>query len=381
MNTKILFVIDGLEFGGGERCFAQIISRLPKDQYEIFLASAGNNLFYDAIQNARVHLIPLDFSRKCNPALFTRLARIIRAEGIDVVHGQGARAEFYARLASGLAKKSKYISTIAMPVEGYDVGKFQKRAYRFLDRFSERYVDRFIVVSDSLKERMISQHAVPAEKIVRIYNGIEIDFYNPAEQEDRRAKIRKDLSLDNDVLLVGAIGRLVWQKGFEYFLQCIPDVIGICSRIKFLLVGEGPLRRPLEDISKRLGIEPFIIFTGQRNDIRDVLAALDILVIPSVLEGLPMITIEAMAMGKPIIATRIDGITEQIRDGKEGLLIASRSPVELGSAIGRIAGDSLLASSLGNAARQRVTTEFSVQQMIEATIKVYEELSCPLWIP
>src|SRR3990170_9112211 len=330
MNTKILFVIDGLEFGGGERCFAQIISRLPTERYEIFLASAGNPCLYDEIQNTRVHLVPLDFSHKYNPALFTRLARIIMAEGIDVVHGQGARAEFYARLASGLAKTSKYISTIAMPVEGYDVGKFQKRAYRFLDRFSERYVDRFIVVSDSLKKRIISQHAVPAEKIVRIYNGIEIDFYNPAEQEDRRAKIRKDLSLDNDVLLVGAIGRLVWQKGFEYFLQCIPDVIGICSRIKFLLVGEGPLRRPLEDISKRLGIEPFIIFTGQRNDIRDVLAALDILVIPSVLEGLPMITLEAMAMGKPIIATRIDGITEQIRDGKEGLLIASRSPVELG---------------------------------------------------
>ena len=88
-----------------------------------------------------------------------------------------------------------------------------------------------------------------------------------------------------------------------------------------------------------------------------------------------MITLEAMAMGKPIIATRIDGITEQIRDGKEGLLVASRSPVELGRAIGRIGSDPLLASSLGNAARQRVTTKFSVQQMIEATIKVYEELS------
>jgi len=375
LNIKILFVIDGLEFGGGERCFAQIISALPTERYEIFLASAGNPCLYDEIQNTRVHLVPLDFSHKYNPALFTRLARIIMAEGIDIVHGQGARAEFYARLASGLAKTSKYISTIAMPVEGYDVGKFQKRAYRFLDRFSERYVDRFIVVSDSLKERMIRQHAIPSEKIARIYNGIEIDFYNPDEQENRRAKIREELYLDDDVLLVGSIGRLVWQKGFEYFLQCIPNVIGISSRIKFLLVGEGPLRRPLEDLSKGLGIEQFIIFTGQRKDIRDVLAALDILVIPSVLEGFPMITLEAMAMGKPIIATRIDGITEQIRDGKEGFLVASRSPAELTQAIVKVAGDSLLADRLGNSARQRVATEFSVQQMIGATIKVYEELS------
>jgi glycosyltransferase involved in cell wall biosynthesis len=375
MNKKILFVIDGLEFGGGERCFAQIISGLPEDKYEIFLASAGNRLFYEAIRKTRVHFISLDFSIRCNPFLLARLFKIIRAERIDIVHGQGARAEFYARLASGLSRNSEYVSTVAMPVEGYDVGKFQREVYRFFDRFSDRYVDRFIVVSDSLKERMISQHAIPAEKIARIYNGIEIDFYNPDEQEDRRAKIREELSLDNDVLLVGAIGRLVWQKGFEYFLQCIPDVLGICSRIKFLLVGEGPLRRPLEDLSKRLRIEPFIIFTGQRNDIRDVLAALDIIVIPSVLEGFPMITLEAMAMGKPIIATRINGTKEQIKNGKEGLLVASQSPAELTRAIGRIIGDSLLASSLGNAARQRVTTEFSVQQMIEATIKVYDELS------
>jgi glycosyltransferase involved in cell wall biosynthesis len=375
MNTKILFVIDGLEFGGGERCFAQIISGLPEDKYEIFLASAENRLFYDAIRKTRVHFIPLDFSRTCNPLPLARLVKIIRTEEIDIVHGQGARAEFYARFASGLSRSSKYVSTVAMPVEGYDVGKFQKRVYLFFDRFSERHVDRFIVVSDSLKKRMINHHTVPAEKIVRIYNGIEIDFYNTDEQEDRRAKIREELSLDNDVLLVGAIGRLVWQKGFEYFLQCIPDVVGICSRTKFLLIGEGPLRRPLEDLSKRLGIEPFIIFTGQRNDIRDVLAALDIIVITSVLEGFPMITLEAMAMGKPIIATRIDGTTEQIRDGKEGLLVASRSPAELTKAIVRVAGDSLLASSLGNAARQRVIAEFSVQQMIEATIKVYEELS------
>lgn len=375
MNTKILFVIDGLEFGGGERCFAQIISGLPEDQYEIFLASAGNRLLYDAIRKTRVHFISLDLSRRCNPFLLARLAKIIRTEKIDIVHGQGARAEFYARLASGLSRSAKYVSTIAMPVEGYDVGKFQKRVYQFFDRFSERYVDRFIVVSDSLKERMISQHAVPAEKITRIYNGIEIDFYNSDEQEDQRAKIMEELSLKNDVLLVGAIGRLVWQKGFEYFLQCIPDVIGIYSRIKFLLVGEGPLRRPLEDLSKRLGIEPFIIFTGQRNDIRDILAALDIIVIPSVLEGFPMITLEAMAMKKPIIATRIDGATEQITDGQEGLLVASRSPAELTRAIVRVAGDSLLASILGNAARQRVTAEFSVQKMIQATIKVYDELS------
>ncbi|MHB8910138.1 MAG: glycosyltransferase family 4 protein [Syntrophales bacterium] len=375
MKIKILFVIDGLEFGGGERCFAQIIAGLPAERYEIYLASARNPLLYDALHNSRPHLIPLDFSRKFNPALIVRLMRFIRTEGIDIVHGQGARAEFYARLASGMAKTSKYVSTMAMPVEGYDVGEIQKKIYSYLDSYTEKYVDRFIVVSDTLKETMTNRHAVPAEKVVRIYNGVETDFYDPDKQINQWLRIRNELALDDGVILVGAIGRLVWQKGFEYFLQSIPDVVSMFPKVKFLLVGDGLLKRALEDLSKQLGIENHIIFTGQRNDIRDILAALDIIVVPSVLEGFPMITLEAMAMGKPIVATRINGTTEQITDGEEGLLVPPRSPGELTRAIVRIAGDPVLASALGNAARQRVMAEFSVQQMIQETIKVYDELS------
>jgi glycosyltransferase involved in cell wall biosynthesis len=108
--------------------------------------------------------------------------------------------------------------------------------------------------------------------------------------------------------------------------------------------------------------------------VRDLIAALDIVIIPSIQEGFPMVTLEAMAMKKPVVATKIDGITEQIRNGVEGLLVASRSHTELTGAIMSIARDPLLASTLGNAARQRVVAEFSVQRMIEATMKVYDEL-------
>jgi len=117
------------------------------------------------------------------------------------------------------------------------------------------------------------------------------------------------------------------------------------------------------------------VFTGHRHDIHSILAALDIIVVPSVLEGFPMITLEAMAMKKPIVATRIDGAIEQITDGKEGILVPPQNPAELGQAIMRIAGDPVLSYALGKAAQQKVRAQFSVHQMIRETMSVYEALS------
>lgn len=374
MRTKILFVIDALEFGGGERCFAQIINGLPTEQYEIYLASTGNDQLYDAINNAQVHKIPMDFSSKYNPFLLTKVTNVIKEENIDIVHGQGARAEFYARLASGRTGIPKYISTIATPVEGYDVDFLKKRFYRFFDRFSEKYVDRFIVVSDALKDFVIHQRRISAEKVVRIYNGIEINHYDPDKLKSQRLQIRSEFILNDDVILIGSIGRLVWQKGFTYFLRCIPDIIKHIAQTKFVVVGDGEMRKYLQNLSKKLGTENHLFFAGQRSDIRDILAATDIIVIPSLQEGFPMVTLEAMAMKKPIIATRINGITEQMSDSVEGILVEPTSVSALTIAIKRLLENPELATSLGEAARKRVIKDFSVEKMISETISVYESL-------
>ena len=137
MKLKLLFVIDSLQFGGGERVFAQIINRLTPDRYEILLAAHTNEQLLQTIR-PQVEFLPIDFSKKFNFSLVPRLSKIIKKNSIQIVHGQGARAEFYARLASRLAGNSKYVSTIAMPVEGFDVGPLRKGIYCFFDRFSER---------------------------------------------------------------------------------------------------------------------------------------------------------------------------------------------------------------------------------------------------
>jgi len=374
MKTRILFVIDGMEFGGGERGFAQIVNGLPESKYETFLASCPQETFYHAISRSPVQRHPVDFSNRCSPSVLIDLIRIIRNNHIDIVHGQGTRADFYARLASGFSRNAMCVSTIQMPVEGYDIGSVKMLLYKAFDRFSERFVDRFIVVSSILEQAMIQDHGIACEKVVKIYNGIETDHYKPHDQEAGRNSVRLEYAVHDSEKIIGTLGRLVWQKGFEFFLQSIPILIQNMPEARFMIVGEGPLRQELEGQARSLGIHDRLIFTGHRNDIKDIMAAMDIIVIPSLLEGFPMITLEAMAMEKPIVATTINGITEQITHGMEGLLIAPKDPLALAQAVKHLVDDPAYARSLSINAREKVVRDFSVDKMIKETIKVYEAL-------
>jgi glycosyltransferase involved in cell wall biosynthesis len=371
-KLNILFVIDALSFGGGERVFAHVINGLDPLKYEIFLASQPNGHFYKAIRNRQVQFIEIDFSKRINPSLIFKLAEIINKNEIRVVHGQGARAEFYARLASKLSGKSWYVSATAAPVRGFNISGTRKRIYQLLDDFSGRFVARFIAVSEAQKEKMIKERHIPAEKVIKIYNGIEMEGY--LCDRDAGLKIRREFGLKEDDILIGAIGRLVWEKGFEYLIQSIPDVLKVHSNVKFLIVGEGSLKEGLKAQGAGFKVNDHLVFTGFRNDIKEILSAIDILVIPSILEGFPMITLEGMAMAKPIIASSIDGITEQITDGETGLLVPSRDANALANAINRLINELDLALRLGMNARQRAEKDFSLIKMITETEKVYQSL-------
>ena len=157
-------------------------------------------------------------------------------------------------------------------------------------------------------------------------------------------------------------------------VECIPEIVRTYLDTKILIVGDGPLRERLEALSKELGVRDNVIFTGFRSDIKELLSAVDLLVIPSLLEGFPMVTLETMAMAKPIIATNIDGITEQITDGVDGILVPPKNPSALAKAVIRVLNDKETARNMGLAARKKVEQEFSVGKMVAETEKVYMSL-------
>jgi len=368
--VTLLYVIDNMEFGGGERVFLQLASAL-RDHFKVFVAASPGGRFEEGLSGLGIRLIPVDMRQRPSFKPISELVRIIKEKKITLVHSQGGRADFFARVAGKMARVPYIVSTVAMPVEGYDVGRWRKAVYNFLDRLTERYVDRFIVVSEVLKETLIKGHKIPPHKVVRIYNGIEIGQYR---HDATYADLRKEWGVPSHVPLIGAIGRLVWQKGLTHLLQAMPLVFQEYPGTRLILVGDGPLQEDLRDQVRDLGIEASVVFVGFRIDIPAVLAALDLLVVPSVLEGFPMTTLEAMAMAKPIVATDINGIREEIHNGKTGILMPPADPQALAEGIKQMLKDRTQAKNLGTEARKHVEEMFDIKQQVALHEEVYEEL-------
>ena len=377
MRYNLLYVFDNLEFGGGERGFVQIINSLNRTRYKIMVACLPTEVFIEKVKGNEVQINSVDMRNRFNPMAILRLVNLMKREDVDIVHSQGVRADFFARMAAKLARVPVVVSTVQMPVEGFNVNTIKKVIYTALNRFSEHFVDGFIVVSDALEKMMIEKQRIESQRVVKIYNGIEIDEYRMDYDKEAihvKSSLREEMGLKKDIPIIGVIGRLVWQKGFEYFIEAIPGLLKKFKDARFLIVGEGKLEEELKLKSKRLGLEDKLIFTGFRSDIKEVLASIDVFVMPSLLEGLPMTLLEAMAMGTPIVATDIDGITEVLDNGKTGLLVPPKDTKALTDAITYLLVHSDKAYQIGLTARKVVEERFRVDVMVQKVEEVYEEL-------
>ena len=370
MKAKILYVIDNLEFGGGERGFAQLAGGL-KDRYEIRFACQPGGPLGERLRELGVAIRPVDFRRRVSPASIGRLLAILRAEGIDLVHSMGARADFSARIAARLAGTPVVVSTIAMFVGGYDIPPGRRLLYRAGIQLSERFCNGFIAVSEAIKHALVHDHRIPREKVVRIYNGVEPELFR-AEGPDG-LRLRRELGLDPEAPLVGTVGRLVYQKAQDVFLRAASTVAHSVPAAQFLIVGEGPLRSSLERLVAQLGLRR-CHFAGFRADIPRVLSIMDIFALPSILEGLPRVLLEALALARPVVATRIDGVTEVVQHGVTGLLVAPGEPTALAGAILSLLMDQALAGQLGLAGRKLVEERFTVSRAVDEVDRFYATL-------
>jgi glycosyltransferase involved in cell wall biosynthesis len=259
-----------------------------------------------------------------------------------------------------------------MLIEGYDVNSFRKAVYRLADCYSSKFVTHFIVVSNALKTKLILKRKIPMEKISVIYNGVELDKYSP-EQSDSNG-LRRSLGIEKDCIVVGSIGRLVYQKGYQYFIKAAEILYGEKNKIRFIIVGDGPEKENLKSLVKASGLSETFMFTGQRFDIPQLLAMYDIFVLPSVLEGLPRVVIEAMAMEKPIVATDINGVREQLIHDRTGLIVPPRDPEALARAIIHLINDKKKANNLGRKARKSAKKRFDLKQTVSNIEKLYQNV-------
>jgi glycosyltransferase involved in cell wall biosynthesis len=325
---------------------------------------------------AGVVLAPVPFTRPLDPMSLRALTALIRRERFDIVHSMGLRADVYARLASRLAGGPRVVSTVAMFASGFDTASWRRYLYAAAERATGRWVDLFFTDSEYARQRLIASSAVAAGRVRTVYIGADADAHDPARTDGRR--VRDELRLGS-APVVASLGRLVGQKGHDDFLAAVAIAAQRIPGLQALVIGNGPLAGPLRDRAAQLGLGGCVRFIPARTDLDDVLAAIDVVVLASHVESIPLLLYEAMALGRPIVATAVGGIPEVVTDGQHALVVPPHRPESLAEAMQELLKDAAAAGEMGRRARARVRESFHVRGCVATVAAAYRELRGRSW--
>jgi glycosyltransferase involved in cell wall biosynthesis len=235
-----------------------------------------------------------------------------------------------------------------------------------------RWADRLIAVSTEVKAFHLEKTAVPEEKVLVIENGVDVAAFDGYEKQAQ--VIRAEFGISPNAPVLGIIGRLKPQKDLPTFLQAAVEILRARPDTRFLVVGDGPLQPELQAQAQALGLFPALVFTGMRKDVPAILASIDILVLSSLWEGLPVILLEAMAAARPVVSTAVDGIRGVALPDETALLVPTSSPSALAQACLQLIGDPQRARQMGTVGRGRVLENYSLDAMINRISALYIEL-------
>ncbi len=305
--------------------------------------------------------------RRFQPSMVFQLARIIKEQGIDIVHCQRHKPTVYGALAAHITGKNlKVISH----VRGLNRTRSFKR--KLLNGILFRRISRIIAVSNAVRDDIVKTNLMSfPDKVVTIYNGIGVEPYTDCSLTREQARIRLGLP-EKDAFVYGTVGRLVETKGQESLLRAFARVCERYPKSWLIITGKGRLESELRALSAKLNIHERVVFLGYRTDIPEVLKAYDVFVLPSIAEGLPGALLEAMATGIPVIASRVGGVPEILEDPSLGIMVSPSSTDELASAMERLRSmDEMRRNMMGVALRERVLEKFTKEKMISAMSREY----------
>ena len=357
--VKILHVIPSLGVGGTEKMLLELCRGLDRSRFTpsvVSLKTGGataNNLMRE---NVRVHPLnsPDNFWQGAldGPRLWVELRKKIRETSPDILHTWLTRANVIGRLAS--------IGTRLPVISSLRVMEKEKIYHILAEKLTHRLSDRVTVNCTPLKDFAVRWIGIPESKVDVIFNGVPPP---PARAAEAGARDRP--------LVIGAMGRLHKQKGFDLLIQAVPKILSRHPAARFLIAGEGPEKKRLQSLIKRLKLNS-VELPGLAGS-ADFISALDIFVLSSRWEGMPNVVLEAMAQGVPVAAARVGGVTDLIEDGKEGLLFASGDVDAMADACARLAESPESRNELSRAAETKVKEKFSMAAMIESYSKLYEQ--------
>ncbi|HEY5118365.1 MAG TPA: glycosyltransferase family 4 protein [Anaerolineales bacterium] len=310
-----------------------------------------------------VHSLPIRWH--IDPGLSARLEDLLREEPFDILHAHLPHGEVYGEFAMRSFPSGKFVISL------HNDDRFRRTLpMRWVFAPSLRRADRIVAISQSIRRFLIDVERAPAEKIEVIPYGLDADAF---AREAHPGAFRREIGARENPL-VGFIGRMTAQKGVDILLRVFARVERRHPTAKLILAGDGPDRQGLIRLAKSLGLQR-VVFLGWRTDAADILADIDLLAIPSRWEGFGLVALEAMAMGKPIVASEVSALPEIVMQSETGLLLTPGAVEEWADGIMAILSDPKRAVEMGRAGRDRVLKEFPVERMAQRTAGVYHLLT------
>jgi len=330
------------------------------------LVEPGNPV-QDYVDRAEALGVPVErviIRRHFDPGLWRRLAVRLRDARPDLVHTHLIHADLYGIPAARWAGVRGVVSS------RHNDDRFRRwLPVRVLSRWLWRQADAGIAISEAIRRFAIAYEGVSPQKIHTIHYGL--DPASVHAPPDARTRLRQELGLPADAPLVGSVCRLIEQKGLDNALDGFAQVAAEFPAAHYAIAGDGPLRGALEAQAARLGVADRVHFLGWRADAPAIFAALDVLLAPSRWEGFGLVFLEAMALGVPVISTRVSAIPEVIADGETGWLVPPDDPAAIAGALRAALADPGERCRRGEAGRARLESQFTVDAMVERTLAVY----------
>lgn len=313
-EQNMLFFTRTMGLGGTENVVLQLCEILKPEVNKIIICSCGGvNVEKMKEMGIKHYQIP-DIETKHPKTIITvsaSLCSIVKKENITIIHTHHRMAAFYVSIL-GLYKKCVFIATAHNTF--YDKKFLTKLAYKNCN---------IIACGEMVKKNLVDYYGLSDNQVTVIHNAVKP--YNGEQIEDPLVKKYHD----EGCFVVGNIGRLSEQKGMEYYIKAIPEVIKECPQVRFVIAGSGEDESKLKELSKSIGADRYLTFLGYRNDVQSLMSQLDLIVLSSLWEGLPLTPIEAFSVGKTIVATAVDGTPEIVKDGVNGLLIEPKSSSQI----------------------------------------------------
>jgi len=375
-------IVSGLGIGGGvEWVVYWLTSNLDRDRYRVIvcclqcLGELAEHLKEQGIPlfnlNGRSSINPLHLPR--NFYVIWNLIKLLRREKVQIVHTHEFFSGTLGRIAAKLAKTSITILML------HNKDRWKQSIHILIDRLLAMWTDNIVANSNSVKEFTIRQYgSLNSHNFTVVHNGIDSTKFNH-NLNDPHTK-RTDLGIENRTPLLVIVGRLTTQKGHRYLIEALPAIVEKYPKLRLLIIGDDSpfdisTKEETFQLVETLGITENVVFLGERKDVPEILCAADIFVLPSLWEGFGLVIAEAMAAGKPVIASKIDGIPEVVEDGVTGILVPPKDPDALAKAILQLLNNKNQAKAMGIAGKERVKRYFSVNEMVRKWDVLYQQLA------